>query len=61
METKFAGLLAVVTVFLSLAGAADAQEKQPHKIELNVFRLDAAMVAARARGFFAREGGQVCC
>jgi ABC-type nitrate/sulfonate/bicarbonate transport system substrate-binding protein len=59
METKFAGLLAVATVFLSLAGTADAQEKQPRKIELNVFRLDAAMVAARARGFFAKEGIEV--
>jgi ABC-type nitrate/sulfonate/bicarbonate transport system substrate-binding protein len=59
METKFAGLLAVVTVFLWLAGAGEAQEKQPRKIELNVFRVDASMAAAGARGFFAKEGIEV--
>jgi ABC-type nitrate/sulfonate/bicarbonate transport system substrate-binding protein len=59
MATKLIGVLAIASILLSLSGAGEAQEKQPRKIELNVFRLDAAMVAARGRGFFAQEGIEV--
>lgn len=56
METKFAGLLAVVTVFLWLAGTADAQQKDLRELRLSVFRIDAATAVARAHGLFAKEG-----
>jgi ABC-type nitrate/sulfonate/bicarbonate transport system substrate-binding protein len=59
MATKLIGVLAIASILLSISGAGEAQEKQPRKIDLNVFRLDAAMVAARGRGFFAQEGIEV--
>jgi len=56
METKVLSLLTIASLMVPLAGAVMAQQKEPGKIELNVFRIDAAMVAARARRFFANEG-----
>src|SRR2546428_14182092 len=56
METKVLSLLTIASLMVPLAGAIMAQQKEPGKIELNVFRIDAAMVAARARRFFANEG-----
>jgi ABC-type nitrate/sulfonate/bicarbonate transport system substrate-binding protein len=56
METKILTLLTIASLVMALAGAVVAQEKEPSKVELSVFRIDAAMVAARVRGFFANEG-----
>ncbi|HVO94376.1 MAG TPA: ABC transporter substrate-binding protein [Terriglobales bacterium] len=39
--------------------SAHAQQKELRKIHLNVFRIDAATVAARAHGYFAMEGLEV--
>lgn len=51
-----AGILGgVVAVFLMTGATAQAQ-KEMHKIRLNVFRIDAATVAARVNGYFAAEG-----
>jgi len=50
-------LTRIITVGLAvfLAGGA-AAEKNPHLLRVNVFRVDAAMAAAKARGLFAAEG-----
>lgn len=60
MKVKIA-LLGVVT-FLSiiiLIGELCAQSKELRKIRLNVFRTDAATVAAQVNGYFAAEGFEV--
>lgn len=49
----------VVTMFgllPFLASSVSAQQKEMRPMRVNVFRIDAAMVAARARGLFAAEG-----
>lgn len=56
MVAKVLSLVSIASWLFPLAGAVMAQQKEPRKIELNVFRIDAAVVAARARGFFAAEG-----
>ncbi len=56
MQPKVLSLLTIVSVLFPLVGAVKAQQKDPRKIELNVFRIDTAVVAARARGLFAAEG-----
>ncbi|MGH7770708.1 MAG: ABC transporter substrate-binding protein [Candidatus Binatia bacterium] len=48
--------LATVVFLLLLAAGVNAQQKELRQIHLNVFRVDAATVAARGRGFFANEG-----
>lgn len=40
-------------------GTSNAQQKELRKLRLNVFRIDAATVAARGRGLFAAEGLEV--
>ena len=49
------GLVALLTTVAS-AGKLPAQSKELKMIRLNVFRTDAATVAARAHGFFAGDG-----
>ena len=56
METKVLSLLTIVSVLLPFAAVVNAQQKELRKIELNVFRVDAATAVARVRGFFAKEG-----
>ena len=48
-------LLISLAIF-SLADLSYGQTKDMKKIRLNVFRTDAAMVAARVQGYFAAEG-----
>ena len=46
-----------ITFFCLLAAqSATGQEKEVRKIRLSVFRIDAATVAAKVRGYFAAEG-----
>jgi len=47
-----------MTVFFGLYAIAESGA-QMKKLHLNVFRVDAAMVAAKAPGFFAAEGVEV--
>jgi len=49
------GLVALLTIVVC-AGKLTAQSKELKMIRVNVFRTDAAMVAARVQGFFAAEG-----
>lgn len=47
----------IITLALVLVTSiANAQQKELRKIRLNVFRTDAAMVAAKVNGCFAAEG-----
>jgi ABC-type nitrate/sulfonate/bicarbonate transport system substrate-binding protein len=50
--------LALITaaVIATVSVSAGAQEKNLHPLRVNVFRVDAAMAAAKARGLFAAEG-----
>src|SRR5882724_13413563 len=58
MKNKAAGCLFTLLMAFSI-GASHAQQKELRKLRLNVFRTDAATVAARARGLFAAEGLEV--
>ena len=49
----------MVAALLLAAQSVHAQQKELRKIRLNVFRTDAATVAARVRGYFAAEGLEV--
>jgi len=49
--------IAILTMFS--IGDVAAQQKELKKMRLNVFRVDAATVAAQARGLFAAEGVEV--
>jgi ABC-type nitrate/sulfonate/bicarbonate transport system substrate-binding protein len=52
----------VLLVFLGFVATVErtmAQQKEPKKIRLNVFRVDAATVAARVNGYFAGDGLEV--
>jgi ABC-type nitrate/sulfonate/bicarbonate transport system substrate-binding protein len=52
----------VLLVFLGFVATVErsiAQQKEPKKIRLNVFRVDAATVAARVNGYFAGDGFEV--
>ena len=49
------GLMILLTIPISIA-QLHAQTKELKKIRLNVFRTDAATVAARVHGYFAAEG-----
>lgn len=51
--------LAVAILSLSRLDDLGAQMKELKKIRVNVFRVDAATVAAKVRGFFAAEGLEV--
>ena len=51
--------LTVLAALLSIVASTSklpAQTKEPKMIRLNVFRIDAATVAARVHGYFAAEG-----
>src|SRR2546422_2467382 len=51
------GIMAgMVAVLLLAVQSVHAQQKELRKIHLNVFRIDAATVAARVNGYFAGEG-----
>ncbi|OGQ49336.1 MAG: hypothetical protein A2W66_12565 [Deltaproteobacteria bacterium RIFCSPLOWO2_02_56_12] len=56
MAIKTLSLITMLGPFLLLAVNANAQQKDLLPLRLSVFRIDAAMVAARARGLFAAEG-----
>ncbi len=56
-------MMLLVAILVSISGlmpfvtaSADAQQKEPRPLRVNVFRVDAAMAAAKARGLFAAEG-----
>lgn len=59
MEINILSVVGLVTMLIPLAGLAEAQPKEPKKIALNVFRIDAGTAAARAQGLFAKEGLEV--
>jgi ABC-type nitrate/sulfonate/bicarbonate transport system substrate-binding protein len=56
MKIEFSSLVTMAGLLPFLAVTASAQQKQLRQVHLNVFRIDAAVVAARARGLFATEG-----
>lgn len=56
MEIKILSLITMLGPFLLLAVNANAQQKDLLPLRFSVFRIDAAIVAARARGLFAAEG-----
>ena len=56
MAIKTLSLITMLGPFLLLAVNANAQQKDLRTVRVNVFRIDAAMVVARARGLFATEG-----
>jgi ABC-type nitrate/sulfonate/bicarbonate transport system substrate-binding protein len=58
MNIKVAVVLSTVMMAFSV-GESRAQQKELRKLSLNVFRTDAATVAARARGLFPAEGLEV--
>src|ERR1051325_2708331 len=51
-----AGILGAVVAVLLMTGATVQAQKELRKMRLNVFRIDAATVAARVQGYFAAEG-----
>ena len=53
--TRFKLCLALV-VWVGVLTNSEAQQKEMRKLRLNVFRIDAATVVARAQGLFAAEG-----
>ncbi len=58
MALKAAIVGGLAALLLATGTAAQAQ-KEMRKIQLNVFRIDAATVAARVNGYFAAEGFDV--
>ena len=54
-----AGIVGGFVAVLLMAGATAQAQKEMRKIRLNVFRIDAATVAARVNGYFAAEGFDV--
>jgi len=52
-------LLGIAMLMIFAIGDVAAQQKELKKMRLNVFRVDAATVAAQARGLFAAEGVEV--
>jgi ABC-type nitrate/sulfonate/bicarbonate transport system substrate-binding protein len=53
---RFFGRVVVVGLAMFFAAGSSAQEKNLRPLRVNVFRVDAAMAAAKARGLFAAEG-----
>jgi len=51
--------IAIALSLVLLTSVANAQQKELRKIRLNVFRTDAATVAAKSNGYFAGEGFDV--
>ena len=56
MQIEISTLVTMIGLLPLLATSAGAQQKDLLPLRLNAFRIDAAMVAARARGLFAAEG-----
>jgi ABC-type nitrate/sulfonate/bicarbonate transport system substrate-binding protein len=52
-------LLGIAMLMIFSIGDVAAQQKELKKIRLNVFRIDAATVAARVNGYFAGDGLEV--
>ena len=46
----------VLWVLFGWLTSTEAQQKEMRKLRINVFRVDAAMVAAQVRGLFTAEG-----
>lgn len=59
MSRKISKLVATIGLLPFLVSTAGAQQKDLRPLRVNVFRIDAAMVAAKARGLFAAEGLEV--
>jgi ABC-type nitrate/sulfonate/bicarbonate transport system substrate-binding protein len=59
MKLMMKAACGVMLGFLLSVSAVSAQQKELRKIRLNVFRVDAATVAAKVRGLFAAEGLEV--
>lgn len=53
---KILTFITTIGPLLLLAADAGAQQKELRALRFNVFRIDAAIVAAKARGLFAAEG-----
>jgi len=51
--------IVIALALVLLTSVANAQQKELRKIRLNVFRTDAATVAAKSNGYFAGEGFDV--
>ena len=56
---KWKGSIIFALALVPLTSMANAQQKELRKIRLNVFRTDAATVAAKVNGYFAAEGFEV--
>ena len=56
MQTEISALVAIIGLLPLLATSASAQQKDLRQLRLSVFRVDAAMLVAKARGLFAAEG-----
>ena len=56
LQMKLLTVLFALLAMVASTGKLAAQSKEPKMIHLNVFRIDAATVAARVHGFFAAEG-----
>lgn len=59
MKRGISSLVIAVGLLCSLPQGVSAQKKEPRQVKLNVFRVDAATAAARARGLFTAEGIEV--
>ncbi len=59
MQMEISTFLTMIGLLPLLAASASAQQKDLRTLRLSVFRADAAMVAAKARGLFAAEGLEV--
>jgi ABC-type nitrate/sulfonate/bicarbonate transport system substrate-binding protein len=53
---RFFGRVVILGLAMFFAAGSSAQEKNLRPLRVNVFRVDAAMAAAKARGLFAAEG-----
>lgn len=56
MRIEIPSLVTIIGLLPFFAATASAQQKDLRPVRVNVFRIDAGMVAARARGLFAAEG-----
>src|SRR5690242_7246708 len=56
MTRSYRWVFEIALIFLLAAQSAHGQQKDLRKIHLSVFRIDSAMVAAKANGYFAAEG-----
>ncbi len=56
MIRKYRFVFEITLLCLLAAQLSAGQEKEPRKIRLSVFRIDAGIVAAKVNGYFAAEG-----